>query len=77
MKKQILIIAFSLAAFFCQAQKKDTLWTPTDSTEFISIKDMNLLIQKVGDKITMNDGKKMQEFFQLLINEAIDRKRKK
>lgn len=59
------------------AQKDSTKWNPaSDTVEFICVRDMQEIQKELGDKISMNDGQKLTQYFQLLINSAIDRKRK-
>lgn len=80
MKKTILTIILSCGLYFANGQitgKKDSVWTPTDSTEFIMIKDINDQLAKLGDQISFNDFNKIKVAFQNLVNEAIERRRKR
>lgn len=74
--KTITTAIFMTIAFGAAAQK-DSTWSPaSDTVEFISLRDMQELQKSVGDKISMNEGQKMTQYFQALINIAIERKRK-
>lgn len=71
----IIVIGFSLSG---HAQKIDTSWTPkTDSTEFISLKDMNKILGEIGDKVTFNAFNQIRQAFEAVMTNATNRKRGK
>lgn len=74
---KIVTTAIFMTIAFGAAAQKDSTWRPaSDTVEFISVRDMQEVQKNLGDKISMNDGQKMTQYFQTLINTAIERKRK-
>jgi hypothetical protein len=76
--QRLILITFILTSGLCYGQKDTTKqWTPKDTTEFISVKDMNAKLAEWEDKLSFKDFNSVKAAFEAVITSAIDRKRKK
>jgi hypothetical protein len=68
----LLLIVFSLTVF---GQKKDSVLT--DSTKFLSLKDINVYSKKYKDVATWNEYQSFLNIMNAIIKEAIEDYKKK
>lgn len=54
----------------------DSAWVPTDSTEFITIRDISSILNDLTDKVSYSSFIQIQSAMQTLVDRAILRKRK-
>ena len=75
--KKILTATFILISLSSISQKKDSIETITDSTFVISWADLQFTLQSFYGKIDKEKYDEAQTFYQILWNNAINRKKKK
>ena len=75
--KKLLTATFILISLSSISQKKDSIDTITDSTSVISWADIQSTLQSFYGKIDKEKYEQAQTFYQILWNNAINRRKKK
>ena len=70
MKKTIIILSFLLAAIASNAQKKDSIPQSqlTDTTKYLSIRDVNEAVEGIKDKVTARQYEGFIQIWQYVID---------
>ena len=75
--KKLLTLSLILISLSAISQKKDSTDVITDSTSVITWADLQFTLQSFYGKIDKEKYEQAQTFYQILWNNAINRKKKK